>query len=231
MGFTNEPGSPFPAVTSVRFCLITSRFQCVPTRLRTAANEARRRQKDIRGRRRLPRRPPSSGRRENRPSRVRRRRKRSPARRKVSAPPGRQPSDREGRRRRSRAGLHRSHAGGGNATSGAASTPSLRAPSLACARRSNGTRRFTVFKAQVRSSIRSQSTSKWPFSAARRCVLARVRTHYLLRGEQGRADGKQLDLHALVAENNTATIQSETAPRRGAWNLPTKAQTCAGSRI
>ena len=43
-------------------------------------------------------------------------------------PRGRQPSDREGRRRRAGAGLHRGHAGLEDATSGAASTRSSRAP-------------------------------------------------------------------------------------------------------
>ena len=59
-------------------------------------------------------------------------------------------------------------------TSDAASTRSSCAPSPACARQSNGTRRYTESKARAGSSAStaSRSTSRWLSSAARRCILS-----------------------------------------------------------
>ena len=58
-----------------------------------------------------------------------------------------------------------------------------------CARRSNGTRRCTESRARAGSSasIASRTTSKWLFSAARRCVLSP-------RPSQSK-DSRYLDIH------------------------------------
>jgi hypothetical protein len=63
---------------------------------------------------------------------------------------------------------------GSKRASGAASTRSSCAPSPACARRSNGTRRCTesMAKAGSSASIASRSTSRWLSFAAHRCVLS-----------------------------------------------------------
>ena len=95
--------------------------------------------------------------------------------RQPEAPLRRQPADREGLRRRPRAGLHRGHAG----------LETRRRPPPRRDHRADRPRRVqgrqmelaasTASRARAGSSasIASRSTSRWPSSAAHRCVLSR----------------------------------------------------------
>jgi hypothetical protein len=110
--------------------------------------------------------------------------------REANPPHRRQPSDREGRWRRPRAGLHRRHA----RLEKRCRTSPRRAhrahlPTV-CARRSNGTHRCTGWRAKAGSSasIASRSTSRWLSSAARRCVL-------FPPGESKSKDTRCLNIH------------------------------------
>ena len=94
--------------------------------------------------------------------------------RKPRPPRRRQPSDREGRRRRPRAGLHRGHAG----LETRRRAPPRRAHRAHRPRRAQGGQvelallRQSRARAGSSTSIASRTTSRWLSSAARRCVLS-----------------------------------------------------------